>query len=485
MSKNIFKYLNNFDCLWVDILHSKYGDINFWRDSAPARCSWFFRGLCNSAICIRKFCKIKSVNPTRTSLLWDPWLFDIPIGLKPTYLNMNVDFEQISFTDILDIAQWPSNDINPVISNLDFTTIMNSVSFDPHNVNHWIWMPKASSTKLASAVYHTLNNQSVASDSWVGWNTVWRIPVAPRIKHFIWLCLRGRLSTSAFLFNIKLGPDNPCVFCGLHRETIDHLLYNCNRTRNIWDQLASKLNTSIVFTNGFSSGCWLLDYSHSMHIIAFIAASAWFIWLCRCDTIFRNTSPWFSFIVPRAAAHVEEFSRCNSNLWGRKLLLCNFSSSDNNFLFTHATSNQHRQVSSAGFFFTNVNYEVSLAGCSSRRSSEFSSDTLFAVEAALNAAMELNKPVKHIFCDLQDIIHLLNCTDHVTSWRFDDQINNLKFLLDSWGNPLIHVIPSSWGSPAVGLAMHGLTHHHPNLFLFGKDLPFWIMKSFINFGFRF
>ncbi|XP_039129970.1 uncharacterized protein LOC120266412 isoform X1 [Dioscorea cayenensis subsp. rotundata] len=124
-------------------------------------------------------------------------------------------------------------------------------------------------------------------------------------------------------------------------------------------------------------------------------------------------------------------------------------------------------------------------GCSSRRSSEFSSDTLFAVEAALNAAMELNKPVKHIFCDLQDIIHLLNCTDHVTSWRFDDQINNLKFLLDSWGNPLIHVIPSSWGSPAVGLAMHGLTHHHPNLFLFGKDLPFWIMKSFINFGFRF
>lgn len=44
MAKHIFKYLND-DVISVDILHLKYGIINFWKDYAPAKCSLFFRGL--------------------------------------------------------------------------------------------------------------------------------------------------------------------------------------------------------------------------------------------------------------------------------------------------------------------------------------------------------------------------------------------------------------------------------------------------------
>lgn len=49
MAKNIFKYLNHGDEIWVDILYDKYGKINFWRDPVPSKCSWFFRGFCNPA----------------------------------------------------------------------------------------------------------------------------------------------------------------------------------------------------------------------------------------------------------------------------------------------------------------------------------------------------------------------------------------------------------------------------------------------------
>lgn len=112
-------------------------------------------------------------------------------------------------------------------------------------------------------------------------------------------------------------------------------------------------------------------------------------------------------------------------------------------------------------------------------------DALLAVEVALQTALDLHILVRHILCDHAETNHFLHCPDHVTSWRFEAQVHNLKFLLDMSGQPQIHIIPPFGGSPAVNLASYGVLHQHLNLFLFGKDLPFWIMKSFSSFGFNF
>lgn len=42
LAKHVFKYLNHDSVLWVDILISKYGYMNFWHNSTPANCSVFF-----------------------------------------------------------------------------------------------------------------------------------------------------------------------------------------------------------------------------------------------------------------------------------------------------------------------------------------------------------------------------------------------------------------------------------------------------------
>lgn len=398
---------------------------------------------------------------------------------------MNIDLNEISLSGIISFDHWSLHDLNHIFGsnaeNLDVSTI----TIDQNSENHWIWVSNASNTKLSSAVYHTLIKQPDCSSAWAGWNIVWSIPVAPKIKHFIWLCLRGRLSTSAFLHSIHLGPDNPCVFCGLHRETIDHLFYHCDRIRLVWDHVNRLLNSSFTFSDSFSSGNWVLEHRHSRYNLAIIAACAWFIWVCRCDYIFRDSRPIFPSIFARAVAHVEEFSWCNSKMLGRNLLLANFSSADDYFLFSHATSDQSIGVSSTGFFFSNANYMISIAGSSSRPLSDTHLDAILAVEVALQAALDLHIPVKHILCDHAAITHLLNCSDHIASWRFEDQVNNLKFLLDACGHPRIHIIPSFEGYPAASLATYGLLHQQLNLFLFGKDLPFWIMKSFRIFGFSF
>lgn len=67
MAKHILKYMNNDNFIWVDILHFKYGALNFWRNSVPVGCSWFFRGLCNAAFKLRAFLWLNFINPAQTS----------------------------------------------------------------------------------------------------------------------------------------------------------------------------------------------------------------------------------------------------------------------------------------------------------------------------------------------------------------------------------------------------------------------------------
>lgn len=71
-AKFIFQYLNSAESVWVAILRLKYGHLNFWKDPIPSKCSWFFRGLCWSASTIKPYCWIKTINPSSTSILYDP-----------------------------------------------------------------------------------------------------------------------------------------------------------------------------------------------------------------------------------------------------------------------------------------------------------------------------------------------------------------------------------------------------------------------------
>lgn len=101
MAKDIFKYINGDDFIWADILDSKYGALNFWMDSIPACCSWFFEALCNVAFKLRSFFWLNFINPNQTSFLFDNWCFHVPLALNPTYLNMSLDWKAICISDFI------------------------------------------------------------------------------------------------------------------------------------------------------------------------------------------------------------------------------------------------------------------------------------------------------------------------------------------------------------------------------------------------
>lgn len=221
----------------------------------------------------------------------------------------------------------------------------------------------------------------------------------------------------------------------------------------------------------------------SKHYKSIIAATAWLIWKSRCDVIFRNASINIPVIACRALSHVQDFCASNRCLLGQKLILNNFTCADELFLFSHSSSNPDTSVCSAGFFLSNSNYVVHLAGYCPISRNDSSLDEFSALFAALQSVLVNRLNIKHIFVNTSTIPSILCRPNPVTMWRFCSQLANIRSLLTALGSPSIHCIPLTWMTPAINLAAHGINSSDENLFLFGRDLPHWIMKSFLDSGF--
>lgn len=99
--------------------------------------------------------------------------------------------------------------------------------------------------------------------------------------------------------------------------------------------------------------------------------------------------------------------------------------------------------------------------------------------------MSMSLPVQNIFIDNQALLTVINSAHSPFDWCLAPSLDNLRQLLVTAGNPMIHVIPHSWITPATKLAVHGANLHSLSLFLLGQKLPWWIMKYLLDFGFSF
>lgn len=100
-AKHVFNFLNFSNLIWVDIARYKYGSFNFWMDPIPTTCSSFFCVVCHTASSIKHWIWVKSINPHTTSFMFDPWYYDIPIALKPTFIDMNLALESFNLVNVL------------------------------------------------------------------------------------------------------------------------------------------------------------------------------------------------------------------------------------------------------------------------------------------------------------------------------------------------------------------------------------------------
>lgn len=242
----------------------------------------------------------------------------------------------------------------------------------------------------------------------------------------------------------------------------------------IW--LVKLLGKACLFPIVFTSGYWLQlsQGCHPAFIKAISAATVWFIWKAKCNYIFRNELPNYNTIASKAIGHAKEFSSYAKPQLGKSLIISNFFTSDGPLIFTSVVWHEEHFDGDTGFFISNSNLSIFLAGCSyiltiSRMDAEAN-----ALIVALNNICNNNVSVQHIFISYSKLLAAIKI-----GWCFNHWITTIRNLIISTGNPRIHVIPRCRIGAAYKFAMHGSNLHITPLFHQDRDFIRWIMKFFV------
>lgn len=121
---------------------------------------------------------------------------------------------------------------------------------------YWALIPNGKFT--VNSMYRALEKKSTDRVNTIGqFQWIWKLPIHPKVKHFIWLLNHNRLSTRQFLQKINIIVDATCLFCHEADETLNHIFLTHANARHYWHNLGmgrhiDALLIWIRLTNGYS-----------------------------------------------------------------------------------------------------------------------------------------------------------------------------------------------------------------------------------------
>ncbi|XP_072967959.1 uncharacterized protein [Typha angustifolia] len=101
LGKLVFKVLNRQESPWVKLLRAKFGELNPWIPSVPARASWVWRALVNTTVTIRGGCRKQIGNGRTTKAASEPWLSALPWNRQPRQMHPRLLNEEMLISDLI------------------------------------------------------------------------------------------------------------------------------------------------------------------------------------------------------------------------------------------------------------------------------------------------------------------------------------------------------------------------------------------------
>ncbi|XP_039143960.1 uncharacterized protein LOC120281070 [Dioscorea cayenensis subsp. rotundata] len=476
MAKNIFAILNSDSKIWVDIFNHKYSNWHPWSVVSPSKSSWFFKSISRSAQCLKMHLRILRANPNDLDLLRDPCLLDLPILFKPTYLNMDFNFDNLHFSGLFLVDGINTPLFHNIFGhNIDWDWI-NTIRFDLNSHNHWVWGPSSHFSSVAAAVYDCLISFDISP--WSGWNCIWKLCILPRTKTFIWKLGHGKLPSGDYLYNLNIGPPSLCPFCGLAPETASHIIWNCCKIYPIWEFLCATFNLDPIIISGFCSSNWLTSRISSMFsndfFKALIATIAWIIWKDRCNLIFKNWQPKFHTIYSRAWRLCQDFFKSvGKDFREFSYPSLSFSSWRSINLFTDASWSSSSVSCGLGFIATALAKSCLQDLWVAARILHFLLRLRLSILRLTIASLKTGFLIEFSVI-AQVSLAYSNTSTAVWRGAFNLAIDSLKIKLLNFPCSDFKSIPRSDNLIADALANFGRSNPHLSLFDQGLDRPRWL-----------
>ncbi|XP_074282921.1 uncharacterized protein LOC141607469 [Silene latifolia] len=175
---------------------------------------------------------------------------------------------------------------------------------DSSPADDWCWDPSKDGEYSVKTAYHLLYGRGeqekkldFVCDKWL-WNTIWRTPVLPRVKTFVWQLCHDALPTKHNIGRRLGSSDTECPFCSNTMETCLHTLRDCGWVYGIWEGVGieEQVDIWVERVREWVEGV-LRELGEEERMIFLL--TCWAIWERRNNAIFKGGDRHCGLVVRR------------------------------------------------------------------------------------------------------------------------------------------------------------------------------------------
>lgn len=201
---------------------------------------------------------MNSVNSDTLSLMSDRWCFEVPLSLKPNFLNMNLDLNLLQASDFINGHSWNFEALGSLLGvNLNSEVIENEI-IDPSSEHAWVWFPSSHSNKLSSnfiisCLIKTLMLSIGEAGNFFGSST---LPLESKFS-IGWPCKVGSRPTICLIL-LTYAKEKTVFFVAFIWKllSISCIIY-CPKFQLLKTLVEIKTGIHFQIRNGYYSGNWL------------------------------------------------------------------------------------------------------------------------------------------------------------------------------------------------------------------------------------
>jgi hypothetical protein len=267
LGKWLWRFGNERETLWRQVIHSKYGSLPGGWTSAPSTGPYgvgLWKNIRKDWIHFARNLRFEVGDGTRIKFWTDSWCERGPLKESfPEMYNISRDKEawvadHLNYQN--EVMTWSLNFIRPahdweleVISSFMDVLYQSGVKgCGPDKVG---WQ-KSSGKGFQVKFYYKALLPSIGLS--VPWKIIWKTKVPLRVSFFVWTAARDRILTVQNLRRRQVMVIDWCYICKASGESTDHLLLHCPIVADLWSCIFSLFGLQWVMPKGVLEllACW-------------------------------------------------------------------------------------------------------------------------------------------------------------------------------------------------------------------------------------
>ncbi|CAL1373122.1 unnamed protein product [Linum trigynum] len=156
-----------------------------------------------------------------------------------------------------------------------------------------IWNLSSNGLFTASSAFKAISPQHQSSLPPSFWQRIWKLHVPERVRVFMWMASKGRLTTNSIRKYRHITQDDKCPECPDVSESNLHYLRDCVLAKAVWLKIIPAQEHSHFFSLGYENwlqenisnedhGDWTGDWASYFSLIT------WYLWKYRNDSVFKG-----------------------------------------------------------------------------------------------------------------------------------------------------------------------------------------------------